>query len=72
MDKIPEFLKSSLFTLRNNPAFPLRCLSRRVPAARARFPPPTWLAPRRDGRLAPEAESACASAPPLIRWLIRN
>ena len=42
-------------------------LPRRASAVRARFPPtpptPPWLSPRRDGRLAPEAESVCASAP---------
>ena len=38
---------------------------RRASAARARFPatPPPRLSPRRDGRFAPEAGSACASAP---------
>ena len=39
-------------------------LPRRASAVRARFPATTALAPtRRDGRLAPEAESVCASAP---------
>lgn len=41
-------------------AFPAAVRPRPVPASR---PHPPRLSPRRDGRFAPEAESACASAP---------